>query len=256
MFHNAIVRIPGENFAQGLTTAQLGAPDYQKTMQQHQKYCEALQKCGLTLTMLEPDLRYPDSTFVEDTAIVTERCAILTNPGADSRKGEVSEIQEALSKYYPNIYTISPPGTLDGGDICEADGHFFIGISERTNETGACQLAEYLASEGYTASFVKVTGIPNVLHLKSGIAYLGDDNLILIDAFSKLEDFQGYNIIHVKEQENYAANCIQVNSHILLPAGFPHIQKTIEHLGYSVIPLDMSEFQKMDGGLSCLSLRF
>lgn len=256
MFKNAIARKPGRNFADGLTTVSLGIPDYEKTLEQHAAYCVALQQCGVEVTLLEADLRYPDSTFVEDAAILTSHSAILTHPGADSRKGEVEAIRESITSFYRKIYTIKAPGTLDGGDICEAGNHFFIGISERTNPEGGKQLADFLAMDGYTASFIPVKGVPNILHLKSGISYLGDNHLVLIDDFVARPDFKDYHIIRVSPEEAYAANCIRVNDAVVMPAGYPKLQKAIRDLGYPVVALDMSEFQKMDGGLSCLSLRF
>jgi len=249
-------RTPEKNFAEGLTTVDLGIPDFEKTLQQHQHYCLALEKCGVELIRLPADLRYPDSTFVEDVAILLPKFAVLTNPGADSRKGEVDEIKPVISKYYQHVYTIKSPGTLDGGDVCEAGSHFFIGISVRTNEEGGRQLAEILAKAGYSSSFVEVRGVTDILHLKSGIAYLGDNNLVLIKAFSNLGQFKSYHIIQVEENENYAANCVQVNDSVLLPDGYPQIKQSLLKLGYQVIPLDMWEYRKMDGGLSCLSLRF
>ena len=256
MFKNAIVRPPGANFAEGLTTVDLGVPIYEKALEQHERYCLALQQCGVALTRLEADLGFPDSTFVEDAAILTDRCAILTYPGAPSRQGDVEGIKETLTQFYSSFNVIMPPGTLDGGDICEAGNHFFIGISERTNEEGARQLAVFLAQEGYTSTFVDIREINDMLHLKSGIAYLGDNRLALMDALAGHEAFRGYEIMHVEPTENYAANCVRVNDTILFAAGYPRLQAALRNLGYSVIALDISEFQKMDGGLSCLSLRF
>ncbi len=256
MFTHAIVRPPDKNFADGLTTADLGPPDFQKALQHHERYCRALEQCGLTLTHLSADLNYPDSTFVEDAAILTERGAILTHPGALSREGEVISIQEALSKFYSEFQAIAAPGTLDGGDICEAGSHFFIGLSHRTNEAGAQQLAEFLSNLGYTSSCVDIRGVAGILHLKSGIAYLGDDRLVLIDSLADRSEFAGYSIVHIAPKENYAANCVRVNDYVLIAQGHPLFQKTIDDLGYQTIALNMSEYQKMDGGLSCLSLRF
>src|SRR2546426_7281213 len=145
MLTKAIVRPPAPNFSEGLTRANLGAPNYERALSQHEAYCVVLERCGLTLTRLEPDPLHPDSTFVEDTAVLTERCAILARPGAPSRAGEVASIGNALTNFYSSVLSIQPPGTLDGGDICEASNHFFIGISERTNEAGAQQLADLLA---------------------------------------------------------------------------------------------------------------
>jgi dimethylargininase len=191
MFQCAIVRPPAKIFDQGLTTARLGSPDFDLALAQHELYCAALRKCGLELIRLDAAENYPDATFVEDVAVLTAGAAILTNSGAQSRKGEVALIRPILTHYYQKIYTITSPGTLDGGDICEAGRHFFIGISERTNEEGGRQLAELLAMEGFTSSFVQVSGIPGILHLKSGIAYLGDNRLVLIDAFAGLAQFKG-----------------------------------------------------------------
>src|SRR5262245_43234218 len=152
-FTHAIVRPPSANFFAGHTTADLGKPHYSTALRQHAAYCEALEKCGLTLTVLPPDSQYPDSTFVEDAAILTERCAVITRPGATSLREEVTRIEQELAKFFEQIERIKAPGTLDGGDICEAGGHFFIGISQRTNEVGARQLADVLATYDYTSEF-------------------------------------------------------------------------------------------------------
>jgi dimethylargininase len=256
MFQHAILRTPGPNFADGLTTVDFGTPDFQTTLRQHAAYQAALQHCGLELEVLEPDLNHPDSTFVEDVAVLTAHSAILTNPGAPSRNAEVKGIRAAIERRFEKIRCITAPGTLDGGDICEAGSHFFIGLSERTNPEGARQLAAFLAEDGYTASTVEVKGIPGILHLKSGIAHLGEKDLVLIDAFVGRPEFQGYRIIRVDPAENYAANCLRVNAAVLIPAGYPRLKERIERLGYTTLALDMSEYRKMDGGLSCLSLRF
>jgi dimethylargininase len=153
------------------------------------------------------------------------------------------------------VETIQPPGTLDGGDICQAGKHFFIGISHRTNEAGAQQLARILEGEGYSTSQIDIRAT-GILHLKSGIAYLGDSRLVLVEGMDKLGSFADYEIISVDADEQYAANCVRVNEYVLLAAGFPKIGAELSALGYKTISLEMSEFQKMDGGLSCLSLRF
>jgi dimethylargininase len=256
MFTRAITRTPASNFADGLTTVDLGIPDFQKTIAEHERYLAALKQCGLTLTELNADPRYPDSTFVEDTAILTERGAILTHPGADSRKGEADAIKATLKDFYPDLAEINAPGTLDGGDICEAGTHFFIGISWRTNEAGSQQLADWLAGKGYTSSFVNIRYTRGILHLKSGISYIGEKRLVVIDSLANHPDFKGYELVRVAPGEEYAANCIRVNDYILIAAGFPKFEATLRGLGYKLILLDMSEYQKMDGGLSCLSLRF
>lgn len=213
-------------------------------------------QCGLKVIHLEADTEHPDSTFVEDVAIVTAHGAILTRPGAESRAGEVSNIKASLQQFYPEMAEITEPGTLDGGDICEAGNHFIIGISLRTNETGAKQLASWLATHGYTSDFVDIRSVAGILHLKSGISYIGDNRMVVIDSLANHPAFKDFELVRTKPEEDYAANCVRVNDHVLMASGFPVLQNTLEKLGYSIITLDMSEYQKMDGGLSCLSLRF
>jgi len=256
MFCRAIVRPPSANFADGLTSVELGLQDHQLALSQHSAYCTALEQCGLELVRLEADERYPDSTFVEDTAVLTERGAILARPGALSRTGEVFEVREALTRFYSTLSSIHYPGTLDGGDVCDAGNHFFIGISERTNEAGAQQLSELLASWDYTSSFVDIRSAKGILHLKSGLAFLGDDRLVIIDELSRREEFRGYDLVHVEPGEEYAANCVRVNDYALVAASHPEMGRTLRELGYQTIALEMTEFRKMEGGLSCLSLRF
>ena len=256
MFSNAVVRIPGTNFAEGLTTVDLGVPLYDKVVQQHSRYRKALEECGLTLTTLHADLRYPDGTFVEDTAVLTPRGAILTRPGASSREGEVAAIRETIGSFFPAALEIETPGTLDGGDICEAEDHFFLGLSQRTNEEGVRQLAAHLASQGYTSSVIDIRGITSILHLKSAISYIGNNTIVAMEEMAGNELFRSYQVIRVPLPESYAANCVRVNERVLVAAGYPHLTAELAGRGFSPLVLDMSEFQKMDGGLSCLSLRF
>ncbi len=254
----AIVRPPSPNFSEGLTTADLGTPVYEVALKQHAAYCAALEECGLTLTRLEQNPAYPDSTFVEDTAVLTASGAMLTRPGAPSRQGEVETISQVLRNLLPasSIQTIRSPGVSDGGDVCEAGNHFFIGISERTNQTGGEQLAVWLASSGFTSSFVDIRQEKPLLHLKSGVAYLGDNRLVLTDALKHRAEFAGYEHIHVSADEEYGANCVRINDYVLIPNVCVNLGERLQRSGYQTIALEMSEFQKMDGGLSCLSLRF
>jgi dimethylargininase len=256
VFTHAIVRLPGTNFAQGLTSVQLGVPLYDRVLQQHAHYCDALRACGLTITTLDADLDHPDSTFVEDTAVVTAHSAILTRPGARSREGEVAAIRPALCCFFSAVREIEAPGTVDGGDICEAEDQFFLGLSQRTNEEGARQLAALLAEEGYGSAIVDVREMKSILHLKSGISYIGDRTLVVMEEMADHELFQGYELIRVSAQESYGANCVRVNDRVLVAAGFPLLTAELSARGFHPLVLEMSEFQKMNGGLSCLSLRF
>ena len=280
MLAKAIVRPPARNFAEGLTTAGLGPPDYQRALKQHEAYCAALERCGLTLIRLNADPSYPDSCFVEDTAVIIPefafQCArvptptrvILTRPGAASRIGEVESMRVALEQIAPGfaIEQIQPPGTLDGGDICEAGEHYFIGLSERTNETGAEQLAQFVTAHGYTAGFVDIRTRPlsrppagnltELLHLKSGLAYLDSNLLVVTETLADRKEFADFDLVRVPREDEYAANCIKVNDYVLVAAGYEQFAETLRTKGLKTLALDMSEFQKMDGGLSCLSLRW
>jgi dimethylargininase len=256
MFTRAIVRPPAANFAEGLTTADLGAPNHQLALRQHEAYCTALEQCGLALTRLAPDPNFPDSTFVEDSAVLTEHGVILTRPGAPSRAGEVASIRKALAEFFSSLNEIHSTGTLDGGDVCDAGNHSFIGISERTNEAGAKQLGKLLARFDYTSSLVDIRGLKSILHLKSGIAFLGDNRLTVIEALADRPEFRGYDLVRVDSDEEYAANCVRINERVLVAAGYPKFEAELHARGYETMALDISEFQKMDGGLSCLSLRF
>ncbi len=261
MFTQAIVRVPGSNFADGLTSVELGVPEYELVTRQWEDYCGALLLCGLSITRLNADLRHPDSTFVEDTAVITPHGAMLTRPGAASRLGEVAAIAGVVRGFYPEAAEITVPGTLDGGDICEAGSHFFLGLSQRTNEDGARQLAEHLAKEGYTSSCVDVRGMTSILHLKSGISYIGpgpagENTLVVMEEMADWPEFAGFDLLRVSAEESYAANCVRVNERVLVAAGYPLMTEELRRRGYDPLVLDMSEFRKMDGGLSCLSLRF
>lgn len=253
MFTRAIVRTPGRSMVHGLTTAGMGPPDYEHALVQHAEYVEALKACGLEISVLEADERYPDSTFVEDVALLAGECAIIMNPGAPSRRGETADIKKVLRAHYPNLEEVREPGTVEGGDILRAGSQFYIGLSQRTNESGARQVIDILGTYGMRGSVIR---LERVLHLKTGVAYLEHNNLVACGEFLAKEDFRRFNILRIDDPESYAANCLWVNDRVLMPKGYPRARQTIESAGYSIIEVDVSEFRKLDGGLSCLSLRF
>ncbi|MFC2134353.1 dimethylarginine dimethylaminohydrolase family protein [Bacteroidota bacterium] len=253
MFKHAIVRTPCKRMVEGITSADLGKPDYNKALAQHKKYIEALNRCGVEVTILDADENFPDSTFVEDVALMTPHCAVITNPGAPSRRDETKGIIDTVKKFYDDVEFIESPGTLEAGDVMMASSHYYIGLSERTNQNGADQLIAILEKYGMTGSVVK---FEKVLHLKTGLAYLENNNLAAAGEFLEHPEFQKYNLLKIDEDESYAANCIWVNGKILIPKGFPKAKAVVESAGYKTIEVDVSEFQKLDGGLSCLSLRF
>lgn len=255
-FNHVIVRRPCRAMTDGITSApELGKPDYELALKQHDSYIEALKQCGVDVTVLEADERYPDSCFVEDPALITRKCAIITNPGAESRNGEKDEIIGAVKKFFADdqIEHIKAPGTLEGGDVMMVGDHFYVGRSARTNEEGIRQLTEILAKYDMTCSEVK---LEEVLHLKTGVNYLEDNNMLVSGEFIEKPDFAKYNKVVIPEEEAYAANCIWVNDTVIVPAGYPAVLAAVEGLGYKTLIVDTSEFRKLDGGLSCLSLRF
>jgi dimethylargininase len=253
MFLNAIVRKPGKSIIHGLTTSKLGVPDYRRALAQHQSYIDALEACGLEVLILEANESFPDSTFVEDTALLTPRCAIMMNPGVPSRKGEILDIGKAVSQYYPVIEKVDAPGTVEAGDIMMVGRHFYIGLSERTNEDGANQVIKILKKYGMSGSTVT---LEKVLHLKTGLSYLENNNLVVCGEFAAKRAFKKFNRIEIPNNESYAANCVWINDKVIMPAGYPVAKQKISDQGYAIIETDVSEFQKLDGGLSCLSLRF
>jgi dimethylargininase len=252
MFARAIVREVPESISAGITNAGLGRPDAEKAREQHRSYVAALKDCGLEVIMLDPDERFPDSVFVEDTAVVTDRCAIVTNPGAVKRRGEVHEVENALKALYGNVERITDPGTVDGGDVLQVGDHFYVGLSARTNRDGAEQLSTILHGYGFGVSFV---GLRRFLHLKTGIAYLGDDDMVVAGELAEKDEFRGFDRIVVPAEEAYGANCIRLNDRVLVAGGYETVGRGIAERGYEVTGLEMSEFRKLDGGLSCLSLR-
>jgi dimethylargininase len=240
----------------GITSApELGKPDYEKALRQHDDYISALSRCGVDITILPPDERYPDSCFVEDPALITRECAIITNPGAASRNGEKYEIIDAIRKFFPEdrIEHITDPGTLEGGDVMMVGDHFYVGRSARTNAEGIRQLTEILAKYGMTCSEVP---LEKVLHLKTGVNYLENNKMLVAGEFVTKPDFEKYEKFEIPESEAYAANCIWVNDTVIVPEGYPHVLEAVKSMGYTVLTVDTSEYRKLDGGLSCLSLRF
>ena len=257
MFTKAITKKPCKALIDGITTSQFGegTPVYEDAVKQHDKYVETLRELGLEVLDLEADERYPDSCFVEDPAVVMEGCAVITNPARDSRNGEKYEIVDAIKKFYSDdqIFHIEAPGTMEGGDIMLVDKHFYVGLSDRTNEEGARQFNEIVTKFGYTSSTVPVT---EGLHLKDFAIYLENNNMLVTAIMNEEPSFKDFNRFVIDADELYAINSLNINGTVLVPEGHPKTQKIIEDLGYEVKLMDTAEFRKIDGSLTCLSLRF
>lgn len=253
MFNNVIVKKPGESYVEGLTTSDLGIPDYEVLLKQHDEYVKALEKANVEITYLSANEEFPDSTFVEDTAVLTKEFAIMCNPGTESRIKETIEIEPTIQSFYDTIHYIKSPGYIDGGDVLQIDKNFFIGLSERTNQAGAEQFKEIVEGNGYKATIIK---LKEFFHLKTGVSYVGNNTLLVGGEFVGHSLFEDYKQVIVPKEEEYASNCIRVNDFIIVPEGFSTTIKNLKDLGFKLIEVPMSEFQKHDGGLSCLSLRF
>jgi len=251
-FTYAITREPGNNFARGITTSNLGPPDYELMIRQHRAYVDTLGALGLEIIELDPLPDYPDAYFVEDTAIVTPDVAVITRSGAKSRRGEEKAVERVLDQYR-RTERIRAPGTVDGGDVLAVDSHFFIGISGRTNREGAEQLGHILEKYGNTWTPVPVRA---GLHLKSSVNVVGNNTLLITEEFADLDIFEGYDRIILDKGEEYAGNTLLINGTLILPSGFPKTKEKLKVLGLGIIELDVSEARKMDGGLTCMSLRF
>ena len=257
MFTKAITRKPCRALIDGITTAMFGegTPDYETAVRQHDNYVETLRGLGLEVLDLEADERYPDSCFVEDPAVVTAEFAIITNPATDSRNGEKYEIADAIRKYYSDeqIFHIEAPGTMEGGDVMLVGKHFYVGQSDRTNAEGFRQFREIVSKFGYEATAVPVT---EGLHLKDFVIYLENGNMLVSPTMDKEPAFSEYTRFVIGPEELYAINSMNINGTVLVPDGFPKTLKLIQDLGYPAIVMDNSEFAKIDGSLTCLSLRF
>ena len=253
MFKKAIVRTPCRAMVDGITSANLGKPDYKKALEQHKDYIQTLQECGLEVTILDADENFPDSTFVEDVALCTPHCAIITNPGATSRTREIESMIPSIEENYDNIEFIQSPGTVEAGDIMMVGNFYYIGLSDRTNKNGSVQMIAHLRKYGMDGTAVSMS---EFLHLKTGLSYLENKNLLVCGEFVSKPEFQQFNQVEVDANEAYAVNSVWVNDVVITPKGFPNTKAKIEALGYKTREVDVSEFQKLDGGLSCLSLRF
>jgi dimethylargininase len=253
MFTNAILCTPCHSITEGITTSDIGKPVYNIALEQHSKYAAALQQLGLKIHTIPAKEQFPDSTFIEDVAVCTSVFCTITSPGAPSRRGETTGMKEVMMEFFNSFEEIKLPGTLEAGDVMMAGNHFYIGISGRTNHNGADQLITIVQKHGYTGTKIP---LKKMLHLKTGVSYLENNNLLVSGEFINTPEFGKFNRIIVDDDESYSANSLWINGKVLVPAGFPKTREKIEKAGYETIVLDVSEFRKVDGGLSCLSLRF
>ncbi|WP_338848128.1 amidinotransferase [Massilia sp. W12] len=250
-FSHAILRTPGDP-ASGLTTATLGAPDKELSLRQFDAYAQTLRDFGLQIDILPPLPGFGDAHYVEDTAVVMPEGAIITHPGAPARQGEVESVASALAAYR-SLHRMSEAGTMDGGDVLLVGKQFFIGETSRTNQAGISEFARIVEAWGYTVQSIEVGA---GLHLKSIVNYVGKNTMTVSEDAARNPAFASFNHIVLAPEEEYAGNTLWINDRLITPAGYPKTLAALQALDLPITVLDTSEFRKMDGGLTCLSLRF
>jgi len=219
---------------------------------QHAQYEGVLEDLGCKLIRLPEEPHLPDSVFVEDTAIVLDEVAIITRPGAETRRGETGSVSEVLSEYRTIVEIVSP-GKIDGGDVLRMGRTLYVGITDRSNESGIMQLIDLVSPYDYEVVKVRVNGC---LHLKSAVTAVGEDKLLLNRAWVDVKSFAGKSLIDVNAGESHAANALWLNGAIVYPAAFPKTRRCLEDAGFVVRVVDVSELQKAEGAVTCCSLLF
>jgi len=226
--------------------------DYNTAQRQHEAYVEALQDMGVTIIEIDPLHAHADAVFVEDIIVVADEIAVLTRPGAESRRGEVDSIVEAIEPHR-TLVRIEAPGTLEGGDVCMAERTVFVGLSTRTNEHGFEQLKAALSPHGYHVIGVPV---PGALHLKTAATYLGDGQMLANPAWIDVASFTGMDIIEVHPDEPMAGNAMRIGDALLFSSQFPHTAGRLEARGFTLVLIDSTELAKAEGSLTCKSVVF
>ena len=250
-FKRAIIRNPGKKICNAISTRGL-TPDFRKAKQQHNQYRKVLENLGLKVHVLEPLEEFPDSVFVEDPALVINDICIILRPGVASRFGESKVLEGDLTSIFSDIYRIKN-GKIEGGDILRIGSHFIVGLSERTNEEGARNLGEVLAPLGCTLEISKTP--EGVLHFKSECSLISNDTILATEKLIGTGFFENkYRLLKVPKGEELGSNCLSINDHVLIPKGFNKIANLLSK-EHKIIVVDVSEMEKADAGLSCMSLR-
>lgn len=252
-FDAAILRKPGKSVAHGLRAGSGDDPGFDGIMAEHDAYAAALSTAGVEVIILPPLEAFPDSIFVEDPALVFEKHAILLRPGAGSRRGETSEIAPALKRHFDEVLVLPGQGFADGGDILQTPEKVMIGLSERTDETGAHALRKLLLDIGRKSEIVKTP--EGVLHFKSDCALLDEETVLATTRLAASGVFYEFDVVTTPAGEEAAANALRINDVVFLSDGFPGTADLLDQRNHKVVLLPTAEIQKIDAGLSCMSLR-
>ena len=226
--------------------------DFVIAEEQHKKYADALNDLGYSIHMIDTDIDMPDSVFIEDTAVVLDEIAVITNPGVHSRKGEIKEVANALNTYKDLKY-IDSTGTLDGGDVLRIGKILYVGKSCRSSAVGISLLREIVAPHGFEVMSIPVQGC---LHLKTAVTQVAENKILINPSWVSPDFFGDMDYITVHPSESYGANALFLEDGVLYPSAFPNTRKTLLDEGINVVAVDMSELAKAEGGVTCCSLIF
>jgi len=250
MSRRAVVRAPGKKYCECISShPQISSLNLEKAIKQHNEYCQVLSDLGIEIIRLMPDDLNPDSCFVEDTAVIFQNKAFMTRPFPESRRPEIESIEEILKQYMP-VKRATSPATIEGGDVIHLPNHLISGITQRTNLEGVQQMGSYLETN------VMTIADSSIIHLKSHVTYLANNQVLCSSKYANHPILNEFVKLLVPENESYAANSLTVDESVLLPEGNPETKKMIKNAGFDVITLDMSEFEKCEGALTCISLLF
>lgn len=253
-FSHALCRTPSHSIIDGLRAVDVGTPSLDLFQQHHSDYVAALKSTGADVTVLDATEAFPDSVFIEDAALCLQEGAVVMRPGAPTRLGEAAALAPTLREFYSEVVTIEGPGFIEGGDILTTEREILVGTSARTDEAGVEELRRLVDRWGYQVRIVNTP--PGVLHFKTDCSLLDEETILSTKRLSVSGCFKGYKIIHTAEGEEASANLIRFNNLVIMPAGFPKTAEKLVSAGYDVKEIGNTEAAKLDGGMSCLSLRF
>lgn len=253
LFDHVVVRPPAKTYVNCVSTnPEHNTIDVNLALKQHREYVSILRDNDIHVIELEPQENHPDSCFVQDTAVIGTKVAVICRFGEKSRRGEEETIKKLLEKEM-TVRTIKAPGTLEGGDVLVTDqGIIFVGETKRTNRDGIYQL-----SQCFPHVKIKVVSVSDIFHLMSACSYLGNKTIVICPKYVDPRIFQGFKLIKVPVKEVYATNLLYIGEKkVLMPKGYPKTRDKLLKAGFKPIEVDLSEFWKGDGGVTCLSLPF
>lgn len=253
-FSHAICRLPSRSLVDGLRAVDTGQPDYGVFVKDHAGYIETLKSTGAEVVVLDALEEFPDSVFVEDAVLCLSKGAIIMRPGAASRLGEAEAIKQTISNLYTHVEQIRGPGFIEGGDILVTETEVLVGRSARTDKAGIEELGSIIAQWGYRLREVDTP--QDVLHFKTDCSLLDETTILSTKRLAQSGCFEGYNVIYTADGEEACANTIRFNDYVIMPEGFPKTEAKLLDTGYKIRKIGNTEAAKLDGGMSCLSLRF